>query len=460
MTQEEEFDVNAFLERQQIGRVQLTVLGICMLAMLVDGYDVYVMAFMLPAIAKDFGVSPGEMAPILFFQQIGLIAGSLLVSPLADRFGRKTILMVSAGCFGVFTLLCTGAHSVMSLAALRFLAGLFLSGVVPNTIALTSEVAPSRARATMVTIMFCGFTFGTACGGYLATLMLGPYGWQGAFWSGGLIPLAMLPLFWFVLPESLQFRVSRNDRDPRIALLLRRLDPALRLTGNPRFRLQEAHVSGAPVAALFRDGRAPTTLLLWFAFAMSLLAINLTAAWSPTFFTTYSTMSLQEAAAIGVVMAAAGIVAMLFYGAILDRYGRTRVLTLTYALGALAVGSIGFLQWFSWTFYLAVVVEGACVIGAQSGLNALSAVIYPTRMRATGVGWAFGAGRVGAILGPVIAHFVLAHHWAVSSVFLACAAPTLLVALGTFMVGFGSEGHGEPVSEAPAPDCATPRKSL
>lgn len=430
-------DVNALLDRQRIGPVHLLVLGLTGLAMMIDGYDVYVLGFVLPAVAKDLGVTPAGMTGVLTAQQVGLAIGSFLVSPLADRLGRRTVLMASATLFGLFTLAATQAQSIEALAALRFIAGLFLSGVIPNAIALTSEVAPHRARGTLVTIMFCGYTFGTAAGGYLATLLLDRFGWRGAFWGGGLLPLMLLPVWFLALPESIQFMARRNERDPRIGRLLRRIDPTLRLGGDERFLVHEAKVSGAPVLALFRDGRAVATMLLWFSFVMSMLAINLVAVWMPTFFVTFGPMTLQQAAARGLVTASAGIGAMLFYGLLLDRFGASRVLTATYLAGAAAVAAIGFIDWNSWLFYAALVVEGACVIGGQSGLNALSAVLYPTRMRATGVGWAFGAGRIGSLIGPAMGGLMLHEHWAVGPVFLAGAAPILLVATGTFLVSFG-----------------------
>ncbi|HLY58132.1 MAG TPA: MFS transporter [Stellaceae bacterium] len=437
-----DIEVTAVLERRGIGSVQLLVLGLCALAMMIDGYDLYVVGYVLPAIAKDLGVAPASLTPVLLAQQVGLALGSFLVSPFADRFGRRTVLLASVALFGLFTLAVAQAHSIAAMAPLRFLAGAFLSGVIPNAIALTTEIAPPRLRATMVTIMFCGFTFGTATGGYFATRLLDAFGWQGAFWGGGLLPLALLPLWAVLLPESLQFRLQRDDRDPEIGRLLVRIDPTLSLDGGERFVLDEASAAGAPpVLALFQDGRAASTLLLWFSFFMGLLAIYLTAAWMPTFFTSFSRMTLTQAAEIGLVMATSGIVTMLFYGRLLDRFGPARVLPLTYLGGALAVAAIGFVDWDSWALYPAVVVEGACVIGGQSGLNALAAILYPTRMRATGIGWAFGAGRFGSIFGPAIGGFMLARHWNVGPVFLVTAAPILLVAAGTALVGFrGADG--------------------
>ena len=443
MSQAASFDVGAFLDRQRIGRTQILVLALCMLAMAIDGYDMFVVGFVLPAIAKDFTVSPAAVTPVLVVQQIGLAIGSLVVGPLADRFGRRTMLCASALAFGIFTLLATQAHSVTQLAVLRLLAGLFFSGVVPNAIALTTEIAPHRLRATLVTIMYCGFTGGSALGGILAAHLLGAIGWRGAFWGGGLLPILLVPLFRFALPESLRFRVERDAGDPRIPGMLRSLDPALRLGGSERFSLDEEKVRGMRVGALFRDGRAAPTLLLWFSFFMNLLAINLIAAWIPTFFRIFGHMSLERAVVVSTIAAWAGVAVMLFYGRVMDALGAARILTASYVLGAAGVALLGIVDWNSWFFYLAIVIEGAFIIGGQSGLNALSATLYPTGMRATGVGWAFAAGRIGSMAGPAVGGFMLASHWTRLPVFLTMALPVLLVAFGTLLVGFGAPEGGK-----------------
>jgi MFS transporter, AAHS family, 4-hydroxybenzoate transporter len=438
------FDVSAFLDRQKIGPTQLLVLGLCAVAMAMDGYDVFVVGYVLPAIARDFGVPPPSLTMIFVVQQIGLAIGSIFVGPVADRLGRRNVLVISTALYGAITLATTQAISVTELAALRFAAWIFFSGVIPNAIALTTEIAPTRSRATFVTIMFCGYTGGSALGGLLATLLVTEFGWRGAFWGGGLIPLLLLPVFWFALPESLRFRVQRNAQDPRIARFLKRLDPRVILAGSERFILNEERVSGAPVVALFRDGRAAATALLWVCFFMNLFAITLVAAWTPTYFTKFGGMTLPHAALLGSIVAGAGIVTMLFYGRLLDSFGVARILWITFLLGGIGTAAIGFVGWNGGLFYVALLLEGACVIGGQSGLNALSAILYPTRMRATGVSWAFGAGRLGSIFGPVAGGFMLARGWTAGPIFLAVAVPIFIVALGAFLVGFGDPAVDEP----------------
>jgi AAHS family 4-hydroxybenzoate transporter-like MFS transporter len=447
-----QFDVGRFIAGQRLGAFQIRVLLLCALIMVADGYDVFVMGFVLPAVSHDFGVSPAAIAPVFVAQAIGLAIGNYLISPIADRVGRRTMLLASAGLFGLITLATTQVTSVNELIGMRFLAGMFFASLVPNAIALTTEIAPHRLRATMVTWMFIGYTGGAAAGGGVAAFLVQSYGWQAAFWVGGLAPLLILPFLAWLLPESLRYCVQRNPADPRIPALLRRIDPALRLTGRERFTLNEPVSTGVPVVALFRDNRAAGTLLLWLGYFMNLMVITIMGAFLPTLLRTLGGLSLQSAAGITSFYSISGIIAMLVFGRLLDRYGTSRILMITYVLAAVALAVLGMIDMTSIWLYPVVFCVGACVIAAQGGLNALGAVLYPTRMRATGVGWAFGAGRMGSMVGPFVGGAMLAGHWPAVQAFGAIAVPMLIAAAGMFCIGFTAPPiEDEPVEgETPA----------
>ena len=267
--QDKIFDVGAFIDNQRISAVQILVMLLCAAIMTVDGYDVFVMGFLLQPIAQSFGVPPAAITSVFVVQSIGLALGTWVVSPLADRYGRRRLLLASTVLFGALTLATTQARSVNELVALRFAAGLFYGSLIPNAIAITVEYAPERLRATMVNWMFIGYTAGAASGGAVAAFLVGKYGWQSAFWVGGLVPLGFAVILYFALPESIRFCVLRNERDPRIPGLLRRIDPALALTGYRALRARRAgrqrhpgggavprrtrHDHGADMACLFHE---------------------------------------------------------------------------------------------------------------------------------------------------------------------------------------------------------------
>jgi AAHS family 4-hydroxybenzoate transporter-like MFS transporter len=433
--QDKTFDVGAFIDNQRVSAVQLLVMLLCAAIMTVDGYDVFVMGFLLQPIAQSFGVPPAAITSVFVVQSVGLALGTWVVSPLADRYGRRRLLLASAVLFGAFTLATTQARTVNELVALRFAAGLFYGSLIPNAIAITVEYAPERLRATMVNWMFIGYTAGAASGGAVAAFLVGKYGWQSAFWVGGLTPLGFAVILYFALPESIRFCVLRNERDPRIPGLLRRIDPALALTGSERFVLDEPAANGTPVAALFRDGRAAITVLIWLAYFMNILVITVLGAFLPTFLRNFGALSLEHAAGITSFYSISGIAAMLIYGRLIDLYGAPRVITLTSIVAAAAVASLGLIDLQSPGLYVATFFVGTGVIAGQGGLHALSSMTYPTRMRATGVGWAVGAGRVGGMLGPLLGGAALAGRWEAFPTFLAAGLPMLLVAIATFLIG-------------------------
>ena len=430
-----DFDVGAFIATQRLGRVQIRVLLLCAMIMVADGYDVFVMGFVLPAVSHDFGVSPAQVAPVFIAQAVGLAFGNYVLSPIADWIGRRGMLLASAALFALITLATTQAGSVTELLGLRFLAGIFFASLVPNAITLTTEIAPHRLRATMVTWMFIGYTGGAAAGGAVAAFLVHTYGWQSAFWVGGLVPLAMLPVLAAFLPESLRFRVLRDPHDPRIAQQLRGMDPGLKLTGRERFVLDEPTSAGFPVAALFRDRRALSTAMLWLGYFTNLMVITIMGAFLPTFLRLFGGLSLERAAGLTSFYSISGIVMMLVYGRLLDRFGASRVLAWTYVAAFAAVAALGQIDLASSWIYPVVFCVGACVVGAQGGLNALGAILYPTRMRATGVGWAFGAGRIGSIVGPMVGGYILANHLGATTAFLIAAVPMLFAACGMFCIG-------------------------
>jgi AAHS family 4-hydroxybenzoate transporter-like MFS transporter len=444
--QDKIFDVGEFINNRRLGAVQITVMLLCAAIMTVDGYDVFVMGFLLQPVAQSFGVPPAAITSVFVVQSVGLALGTWIVSPLADRYGRRRLLLASAVLFGLLTLATTQARAVNELVALRFAAGLFYGSLIPNAIALTVEYAPERLRATMVNWMFIGYTAGAASGGAVAAFLVGQYGWQSAFWVGGLVPLCFAVILYFALPESIRFCVLRNERDPRIPGLLRRIDPGLALTGTERFTLAEPAASGTPVAALFRDDRAAITLLIWLAYFMNILVITVLGAFLPTFLRNFGALSLERAAGITSFYSISGIAAMLVYGRLIDLYGASRVITLTGIVAAAAVASLGLIDLQSPLIYVVTFFVGAGVIAGQGGLHALSSMTYPTRMRATGVGWAVGAGRVGGMLGPLLGGAALAGHWAALPSFLAAGAPMLMVAVATFLIGYVLAP-----AEAPAP---------
>jgi AAHS family 4-hydroxybenzoate transporter-like MFS transporter len=350
--------------------------------------------------------------------------------PLADRIGRRRIIIFSTLAFGLGALATAFVQDVNTLLAIRFLTGLGLGGAMPNTIAMTSEFSPRRHRATMVMVMFCGFSAGAALGGLLAAALIAPFGWRSVFVVGGLAPLALVPILALRLPESVRFLALTGEANARVATLLGLIGPKAIFPPATRFVVHEPGLTGIPVLHLFKAGRTLVTLLLWVVFFMSLLDLYFLTNWLPTVLNDLGA-SVSAAAAIGSSFQVGGVVGALALGSIIDRFS-FRALTLVYFMAVFAVGAIGQLGHSVVFVTMAIFAAGFCMVGGQIAANALAATFYPTSIRATGVGWALGVGRVGSIIGPLVGGMLLTMKWSAGAVFLAAAVAALCAALAAF----------------------------
>jgi AAHS family 4-hydroxybenzoate transporter-like MFS transporter len=425
-------DVAEFIDQQPVGGFQIRLLLTCAAALFLDGFDTQAIGFVAPALAKEWSLPRGALGPVFSAGLFGLMIGALLFGPLADRVGRKKIIIFSTIAFGIGALVTAFVQDVNTLLAIRFLTGLGLGGAMPNGIALTAEFNPRRRRATMVMIMFCGFSVGAALGGLLAAAMIPAFGWRSVFVVGGLAPLLLAPVLALKLPESVRYLALTGGANERVAQLLALVNPAAIFAPGTRFVVHEPELAGIPVQHLFTSGRAAATLLLWVVFFMSLLDLYFLANWLPTVLNDLGA-SVSASAVIGSMLQIGGVVGALALGSIIDRFS-FRALALVYFIAVFAVGAIGQLGHSVIFVTIAIFAAGFCIVGGQIAANALAAGYYPTSVRATGVGWALGIGRVGSIVGPLVGGVLLTMKWSAGEVFITAAAAALCAALASFFL--------------------------
>jgi AAHS family 4-hydroxybenzoate transporter-like MFS transporter len=448
-------DVAAFIDAQPVGAFQIKLLLTCAAVLFLDGFDTQAIGYVAPALAKDLGLGRGMLGPVFSAGLFGLMIGALLFGPLADRVGRKKIIIFSTLAFGLGALATAFVRDVNTLLAIRFLTGLGLGGAMPNAIAMTSEFNPRRRRATMVMVMFVGFSIGAALGGLLAAALIPQFGWRSVFVVGGVAPLLLTPILAMRLPESVRFLALTGRADQRVAELLALVDPKAVFAPGTRFVVNEPALAGLPVAHLFQGGRTAATLLLWVVFFMSLLDLYLLSNWLPTVLNDLGA-SVSTAVVAGSMLQVGGVVGTLALGSVIDRFS-FRALALVYFIAVFAVAAIGQLGHSIFFVTVAIFVAGFCIVGGQIAANALAAGFYPTSIRATGVGWALGVGRVGSIVGPLVAGATLDMRLlglglGTSSIFMLASAAALCAALAAFSLGrlAGLGGTGGDV-HAPAP---------
>jgi AAHS family 4-hydroxybenzoate transporter-like MFS transporter len=416
------------LDARGLGRFQLGAFALLGACLVMDGFDVLAMGFAAPALIRDWGLSNAAMGPVFGAALLGLFLGSILSGVVADRVGRRPVLLAATLVFSLFTLLTAQARSMPGLLAVRFVAGLGLGAIMPNATALVGEYSPRRHRVAAMMIVTNGFMVGAVLGGFLSAWLVPAHGWRALFTVGGAVPLALLLPMALWLPESLEFLAARGGRPAALTRWLARVDPAAAARVDVVWVAPEGGRGGIPLAELFGDGRAAGTALLWLANFTNVLDAYLVASWLPTVVRD-SGRSTSIAVLVGTAVQVGGMLGTFVLGPLLQRLGFTAVLFACFAGAAANLAVVG-----GPGLPLAVLVAiafliGWGVFGGQPGLNALAATFYPIHLRSTGIGAALGVGRLGAVLGPLLAAELLRRQWSGEALFQAAAVPAVVSAL-------------------------------
>jgi AAHS family 4-hydroxybenzoate transporter-like MFS transporter len=422
------------IDRQPVRRFHVAVLALTGSVMFLDGLDTQAISFIAPVVGKEWSLSLAALGPIFSASIVGLMIGYLLLSPLANRVGHRRLVITATGFFGAVTLLCALADNEVQLIVLRLLTGTGLGAVIPSAVALASEFAPTRRRSTFVMLIYCWLALGFVAASLISGPLIPVWGWRGMFVAGGVLPLLIVPVLLRFLPDSPSYLLGRS-KGARAHATLRRLDPGL----DPAARIvaseapQDAPVAGrGPVLDLFRRHWLASTLLLWTAFMLNLGVFYAVQSWLPTIL---GELGHSRPVAVGAtaLTTVGGIVAATLIGPSMDRRGPFGTLGLVYLLGAVFVSALAFVVTGSSGLLLVVAfLTGACITGGQMSVIALATVLYPPRMRPTGVGWALGIGRVGGIVGPLLVGVALGSGATARAVFLVTGVVLLVAAAAIF----------------------------
>lgn len=411
---------------------QILLCALCFLVTFLDGFDLTVVGVALPKLAEHLHSDPMALGAALSLGQAGPLIGAVGLGMLADRFGRKWMLVMSALVFGLFTLLTGFIESVGELALYRFLAGVGLGGAVPNALTFGSEYSPSRARAGIVATMYAGMPAGAMTGGLLAAFLMPRFGWQSLFYMGGGAPLFVALLLAVILPESLEFLIRRGrEKDRRrVRRAIARIAPALADDRGVEFVSSVKKAAGVPTKRLFTEGRGLTTVLLWVICAAALYLLWILNTWSPTLLRRAGA-TVQQYSMGYFYLCVGAMISSIFVGRLMDKFNPFRILQLGFTLAFVSLVAFGFGAK-SGSFLLISILSvicGICINGSQTGTLAVATVSYPSDIRGTGIGWAYAVAKIGAMLAPVVGGIMLNRNWSVTQL---CSVNALV---GLFTVG-------------------------
>jgi len=448
MTQTQRLDVRELINGNPLSRFQKLVvfLGFCVIAL--DGFDIAIMGFIAPTLKHEWGVTNYELGFVISAALIGLALGALLSGPLADWLGRKKIIVNSVFFFGFWTIVTAFSQNIDQMIFFRFMTGLGLGAAMPNIGTLVSEYAPERQRSFLITVIFCGFTFGAAAGGFSASWLIPRFGWHSLMALGGVLPLLFAPLLIWLLPESVRFLVVKRAPAARIRAILQRLYPG-QIADNAEFTLPAQPANTNAMRLVLSRHYRLGSLMLWLVYFMGLFLVYILGSWLPTLVKEVG-LTVSQAAVMTAIYQAGGTVGSLFAGWLMDRINPHRALGLIYAIGGLFTMAMGYAAASFALLCLLAFVSGACLNGANTGMNALSARYYPTQARATGSSWMHGVGRMGAILSAFAGAEMMALNLSFENVFLILGIPAALTVVGLVVKGlFASDA--ESTSPAPSP---------
>ena len=420
-------DINRHIDEARFGNLHLKIIIACAILLIVDGYDVFIYGVVLPQLMDQWGLTAPQAGSLASWALFGMMSGALFFGPLGDRIGRKTCITICFALFSAATFVNGFATTPIMFGALRFLAGLGCGGLMPNAVALTNEYAPKRMRSTLVALMFSGYAVGGMAAAGLGIWLLPLFGWQAMFFAAA-VPLVLLPLVLRGLPESAGFLV-RQGREEQARAILQRLSPGQRLDG-PLLQPQGV-AAQTSIAALFQHNRTLGTLSMWLCFFCCLLMVYALGSWLPQLMRSAG-YSLGSSLSFLLALNFGGMFGAIAGGRLADRFGLPQVVIAYFLLGAICISLLG-LNGPMPILYLLIFVAGAGTTGTQILLYASVADFYDLSVRSTGLGWASGMGRVGAIVGPMLGGVLLAAQLPMTLNFVAFAIPGLVLVLATLV---------------------------
>jgi AAHS family 4-hydroxybenzoate transporter-like MFS transporter len=417
-----QLNVQEFLDTRPFSAFHWKIMVLGLAVLILDGFDVVAMGFIAPAIIRDWKVAQVALGPVLSMGLFGLAIGALTGGPMADRFGRRKVVIGAVFFFGLMSLLSSWSPNLAVLSLMRFLTGLGLGASQPNAATLASEYAPKKYRSMMVTVIYCGFTLGAAGGGFLSTYLIDRHGWQSILVVGGVVPILFAFVLAFVLPESAKFLAMKQGGRNALVRVLNQIEPSSADSSTMFVAAERAQTGRGAICLMVSKSHRAVTLALWVGLFMNLMTVYFLNSWLPIL-VTGNHFSLSEAALVAAMMQVGGTLGNVVIGWEMDRFRAHRVM-----IGTLLAASVCTVILAKVSFTLAglmtmVFLLGYCTNSTNTGWTAIAANYYPTEMRATGTSWMTGIGRFGAISGAYVGAILLSLNWSFGQLIMSLTIP-------------------------------------
>jgi len=453
-----QIDVHKLSDEAKFNGFHRLVLLACALIIIFDGYDLAVVGIALPSIMKGMGVDATSAGFMVSAALFGMMFGNILFGTLADRIGRRRVVVICITLFSVFTAAAGFTSDSITFSIARFIAGVGIGGVMPIVVAQMTEYSPLRIRSTLITLMYSGYSVGGVLAALLGKGMIESYGWPSVFIAAGL-PVILVPLILKAFPESMPFLIKKGRID-ELKKIVSKMEPSYQPQAGDRFALpREDKADNAPIRHLFQEERGFSTVMFWVAFLMCLFMVYGLSSWLTKLMASAG-YSLGSALSFVLVLNFGAIVGAIGGGWLADRFHIKHVLASMYVLAAVSITLLGY-KVPTELLYLLVGLAGASTIGTQIVSLAYAGQFYPMAVRGTGIGWALGVGRIGAILAPIVVGVLVGMALPLQQNFIAIALPGLIAAIAISLIDHrrSASAHHQGVTSnltGPLPEAAQP----
>jgi benzoate transport len=412
-----------------MSRYQISAITVCMVINMLDGFDVLVVAFTAPSIAVDWGLSSISIGTLLSAGLVGMTIGSLVLGPLADRFGRRPMVLACLMVISAGMILSAFTQNVDQLTSTRLLTGLGLGGILPAMNSIVAEYSSLKWRSLSVSFLQGGYPVGATLGGLIAAVLIGEYGWRSVYILAGLGSSVMILVVWRYLPESLDYLISRQPPDAlkKINFLLERFGHPL-VTEIPSSNVQPGKVKTGYADLVASPGLLKTTVLLCLAFFIIMFCFYFVLSWTPKILVDAG-MSTEQGISGGVLLNIGGIAGSLLLGYFSSRLEISKLIAVYMVLSTVLMVMFSTVTTYDTSLQILALSLGFFIFGSIVGLYALAPHLYPVRSRSAGLSIAIGVGRVGGVASPLLAGYLFDNEWTQSDGFIVFAIPLVLSAM-------------------------------